>query len=277
MNAIFALVMRTVFGGSKHSLSLSRHSTTSPIRTLIPRINGWLWLGFISASYLLAMLSSNEALKYVSYPVQALAKSCKMVPVMLGNALVGVKYKPREYIIVMLITLGIALSQPSGGKSSKESTLLGMSLLFLSLIFDGFTGSHQHLFDHEYALSTHDLMLGMNAFASLYTLIALIMTGEGFRGLDYVMKYPHVQINIFLFGLMSALGQNFIFYTITGPGPLACTTITTMRKFFTILLSVFTHPDNSLSTRQWAGVFLVFSGLGSEILEKAFKKKKKFE
>jgi hypothetical protein len=32
--------------------------------------------------------------------------------------------------------------------------------------------------------------------------------------------------------------QNFIFYAITGPGPLVCAIITTTRKFFTILLSV---------------------------------------
>lgn len=62
--------------------------------------------------------------------------------------------------------------------------------------------------------------------------------------------------------------QNFIFYAITGPGPLACATITTTRKFFTILLSVLLHPDNSLAPVQWASVGLVFTGLGGEIYDK---------
>jgi UDP-galactose transporter B1 len=276
MNALFALVGRTVSGGSSQSLPLKQHSKTTPLKRMKMKINGWTWLGFISASYLLAMLTSNEALRYVSYPVQALAKSCKMVPVMLGNALVGVKYKWHEYLIVLMITAGITLSQQSGGgKTGKENTFTGMVLLFVSLAFDGVTGSHQHLFDHEYKLSTHDLMLGMNAFALLYTFVALVVTGEGARGLDYVVRHPWIQQDVFLFGLASAFGQNFIFYTITGPGPLACTTITTMRKFFTILYSVFSYEDNSFTRQQWIGVILVFSGLGTEIVEKAMKKRKK--
>ena len=32
-------------------------------------------------TYLVAMACSNEALKHVTYPTQALAKSCKMIPV----------------------------------------------------------------------------------------------------------------------------------------------------------------------------------------------------
>lgn len=276
MNALFALVGRTFYGPSPQSQSLSMPSKVSPLNHFLSRTSGWFWLGFISASYLLAMLTSNEALRYVSYPVQALAKSCKMVPVMLGNALVGVKYRWHEYVIVLMITIGIALSQQGGGsKSGKENTWFGMILLFISLALDGVTGSHQHLFDHEYRLSTHDLMLGMNAFALLYTSIALIVTGEGQRGLEYVLSYPWIQKDIFLFGLASALGQNFIFYTITGPGPLVCTTITTMRKFFTILFSVIQYPDNTFSGTQWGGVALVFGGLGAEIVGKALKKKPK--
>ena len=38
---------------------------------------------------MLAMASSNEALRYVSYPTQVLGKSCKMVPVMAGGVLLG--------------------------------------------------------------------------------------------------------------------------------------------------------------------------------------------
>lgn len=282
MNALFALVSRTLVGGAKESKSLWAPSTTSPLTGLLPGkwVTGWAWLGAISATYLLAMLASNEALKFVSYPVQALSKSCKMVPVMLGNALVGVKYKPHEYLIVLMITMGVALSQApfTGAKASKSdvsSSAFGMGLLFLSLMFDGFTGSHQHLFDHEYRLSSHDLMLSMNVFAFLYTFSALVVTGEGIRGLEYLIEYPWIQQDVLLFGLASALGQNFIFYTITGPGPLVCTTITTMRKFLTILYSVFRYPDNSFNQEQWTGVFLVFSGLGAEIVQKAMKKKTK--
>lgn len=286
MNASFALVARRFVsvgggGGGKKSKPLSSKPTS--VRGLT---SGYMWLGVVSFTYLAAMLSSNEALKYVSFPIQALFKSCKIVPVMLGNVLVGVKYKPHDYVIVLMITLGIALTQykPGGGGGGAhgatgaglEASWAGIALLFVSLAFDGITGSNQHLLDKEFALSAHDLMFGMNAFAFAYTLVALVFTGELHRGLAYVTAHPWIQTDIFLFGLSSALGQNFIFYTITGPGPLACTTITTTRKFFTILLSVLRYPEtNSLSGQQWMGVLTVFSALGMEIVYKARGRKPK--
>ena len=55
--------------------------------------------------------------------------------------------------------------------------------------------------------------------------------------------------------------QNFIFLTVTHYGPLTTSIITTTRKFFTILASVLLF-GNTLLTRQWVGVVMVFVGLG---------------
>ena len=100
------------------------------------------------------------------------------------------------------------------------------------------------------------------------------------RGLEATDALPSASRNIFLpmpyrvakyfvvQGAISAFGQVFIFYTITGPGPLVCTTITTTRKFFTILLSVMLNPNNHLNNNQWIAVGLVFLGLGGEIAGK---------
>src|SRR5690606_31953425 len=121
-------------------------------------VNGWMWVAFISMSYLGAMLSSHEALQYVSYPAQALAKSCKMIPVMLGNILVGVPYTNKDLVLVGMITMGISVFQMDGAKAGKEGTAAGYALLFLSLCLDGVTSSHQHLLGKEFKLSTYDLM-----------------------------------------------------------------------------------------------------------------------
>lgn len=57
----------------------------------------------------------KQALKYVSYPTQALGKSCKMVPVMLLGVLIrGKKYRAFEYLCVALVTVGITLFQLYG-------------------------------------------------------------------------------------------------------------------------------------------------------------------
>lgn len=58
--------------------------------------------------------------------------------------------------------------------------------------------------------------------------------------------------------------QIFIFTTITNFGPLACSIFTTTRKFFTFLGSVIIF-NNTLLSRQWVGVVLVFIGLGLDV------------
>jgi UDP-galactose transporter B1 len=50
-----------------------------------------------------------------------------------------------------------------------------------------------------------------------------------------------------------------------------CTTITTTRKFFTILLSVYKF-GHVLSIWQWISVTLVFFGLYMEIVAKLFER-----
>ncbi len=53
------------------------------------------------------MLSSNEALKYVNYPTQALGKSVKIIPVMLMGAIFYRKrYAWDEWARMIIITIG---------------------------------------------------------------------------------------------------------------------------------------------------------------------------
>ncbi len=57
---------------------------------------------------------SVRALRYVIYPIQVLAKSCKPVPVMLMGALMGKKYPAKKYIKVALIVGGVGLFMGGG-------------------------------------------------------------------------------------------------------------------------------------------------------------------
>ena len=61
-----------------------------------------------------------------------------------------------------------------------------------------------------------------------------------------------------IYSLASAVGQNFIYYMITQFGPLELTAVTTVRKIFTTLYSVFRNPSNRLTELQWVGCGLVF-------------------
>ncbi|KDO33406.1 hypothetical protein SPRG_02213 [Saprolegnia parasitica CBS 223.65] len=228
---------------------------------------------FSAFAYLGAMLCSNEALKHVSYPTQALGKSCKMIPVMLMGVLIGrKKYALKEYLSVGLITLGIVVFQLGKGssKSGQENSYYGLGLLFVSLALDGVTGPNQEALSTTYKPSVHQQMLNTNVWAVIYTAIGCVVTGQGAEGFAFCMRNPEIYSALFLFSVCSALGQNFIYFTIQRFSALTCTTITTTRKFFTILASVLIF-GNALSPQSWAGVAIVFAGLGIELTTKYAK------
>ena len=74
------------------------------------------------------------------------------------------------------------------------------------------------------------------------------------------MRPAQVLKAIMIYSLASAVGQNFVYFTLTQFDPLVLTTVTTTRKIFSTLYSVFRNPANRLSTMQWAGCSMVFRG-----------------
>mmetsp|Transcript_13304 Transcript_13304/g.23651 ORF Transcript_13304/g.23651 Transcript_13304/m.23651 type:complete len:344 (-) Transcript_13304:201-1232(-) len=272
-NFSLGAVAVAVAGGAPSKKPISETAKSSPLPV---NHSGTVWLALISLSYMTAMGCSNESLQYVSYPFQALAKSCKMVPVMLGNVIIGGKrYSLIEYAVVAMITGGVVLFQMSktSGSFTEGSTGWGFALLMGSLALDGFTSSNQKLFSDEFKPSGHLMMRQMNLWSLLFLFPLLAVTGEGIKGFEYVMTHPETLYDVVMFGLCSAIGQQFIFFCVVGPGPLVCTTITTTRKFFTVLLSVLWFPDNHLVFKQWVAVGLVFCGLSIELVNGIRKKR----
>lgn len=229
----------------------------------------------VSLPYLSAMVFSFTALKYMSYPMQALGKSCKMIPVMLmGIVIRKRRYTHREFFCVFMITVGVALFSWKSKTSNVAPSFLGFALLFASLFMDGVTGPLQERLIARFSPSTHQLMFWQNICSVAWLSVALIVTGEGIRALSFVLKYPLVMIDVMSFSIVSALGQNFIFYTVRHFNALVVTTITTTRKMFTVLFSIFWF-NHAMVPRQWIGLLFVFAAITWEAAAKQKAKKLK--
>lgn len=217
------------------------------------------------------------ALRYISYPAQVLAKSSKMIPVMLmGAILYGVRYTLPEYLCSVLVAGGVAsfaLFKSSGKKFStvaSPNAPYGYGLCFLNLALDGFTNATQDSIKMSYPkTSGWQMMLGMNFWGSLYMSIFMFgwSKGGGYEAVEFCTEHPEAAYDILMFCLCGAIGQNFIFMTISHFGALTNTTITTTRKFVSILVSALWN-GNSLTYEQWGGVVMVFSGLSYQIFLK---------
>lgn len=222
-----------------------------------------------SLTYLLAMVGSNLALRWVPYPTQVVGKSAKPIPVMILGVLIGRKsYSWIRYACVLTIVAGVVLFMFKESKTNKgntEHTGLGELLLFLSLAMDGLTGAIQERMRSSSSPSGQQMMLAMNFWSTLMLGGALVLSGEGKEFLDFSLRHPKLLIDLGTLALAGALGQLFIFLMVSKYGPLACSVVTTTRKFFTVLCSVIFF-GNVLIPRQWFGAVLVFVGLFADMI-----------
>jgi solute carrier family 35 (UDP-galactose transporter), member B1 len=236
-----------------------------------------------SFCYIAAMSTSNYAFRYVGYPTAVLAKSCKLVPTMAMSIIIERKrYSLQEWIAAACITTGIILfnlSRISSVPDKKQDSLHGLILLIISLAMDGFLGSCQGLLKRSDVEGTRrpptamETMLYVNLYALVWIIPMAIQTGEWTEGMSRLDEIKHGMI---LLNAAAASGQIFIFLTLTWFSPLVCTTITTTRKFFTILISVL-HFGHVFNATQWSAIGLVFGGLYVGIADQARGKPKEKE
>ena len=99
-----------------------------------------------SVSNILSSVSQYEALKYVSFPTQVVAKSCKMVPVMLmGYVVSGERYTAFEYAVAIAITSGAAIFKLNEDSDApvKNTQLIGIFFIVAYMMCDSFTSNWQ--------------------------------------------------------------------------------------------------------------------------------------
>ncbi|KAB8297191.1 hypothetical protein EYC80_002569 [Monilinia laxa] len=250
------------------------------------------------------------SLSHIDYITFILAKSCKLLPVMfLHITLFQKRYPLYKYLVVFAVTSGVAvftLHAGSGHSKPSKATLnpdrntsWGLLLLGVNLLFDGLTNTTQDwIFQSFQPYKGPQMMCANNIMSTLLTMTYLLLspylvhTGLGeYLGMDlasgagelagalaFMQRHPGVWRDVLGFAACGAVGQVFIFYTLSTFSSLLLVTITVTRKMLTMILSVvwFGHR---LGGKQWAGVGLVFGGIGAEAIiarrEKAAKEKKK--
>merc|ERR1712003_423762 len=164
-----------------------------------------------------------------------------------------------------------------GGSGGGDSSMMGVFCIVLSLVLDGVTAGFQKRLKMETAKvgvkpKPYDFMFWTNLFMCLTAVFIAGVLGEIASGGAFLVANPEITGKILRFALCSAVGQSFIFYTIANFDPLVLSTVTTTRKIFSVLLSIFLK-GHSLSMMGWSGIGLACSGILSELQAKATGKK----
>jgi len=231
---------------------------------------------FCSLSNILSSWFQYEALKFVSFPTQVLAKACKVIPVMLmGKVVSGNKYPLFDWATAAQLGVGTSiflLSSHSGSGDGTTTTFSGLLCLMGYMIFDSFTSNWQsEVF--KYKMSSMEMMFGVNFFSCVFTSWSLISQGSFSESLGFMLRHPDFTFHAVVLSACSALGQLFIYYTIAEFGAVVFTIIMTTRSALAIILScvIYGHPVNGQGA---FGLLVAFSSLGLRIWYKMQQKKK---
>ncbi|KIK27460.1 hypothetical protein PISMIDRAFT_8266, partial [Pisolithus microcarpus 441] len=175
-----------------------------------------------------------------------LAKSCKLVPVMIMNIILyRRRFAPHKYLVVAMVTAGITMFMFSGkerpSKGSNElpsqspyAPLIGIAYVLVDIFLDGAVNSTQDEIFLRYKVTGQQMMFWMNVFGALLNLILGILPlpyipvlhpssdarSELASALAFVREHPSIVVPLLQFSLTSALGQLFIFETLQHFGSL---------------------------------------------------------
>ena len=233
--------------------------------------------------FFVAMLSmgstffSVRSLRYVIFPVQVLAKSCKPIPVMIMGAFLGKRYPLKKYLNVLVITAGVCLfmlggsaTKPGDDEKGGMTMIIGCVMLFVSLSFDGATGAYEDKIMSNDHVGPFELMFNIQLGKAILAFLGLVMLNE----IDYFFTMVQETGPILLvLGLTGAMGQVFIFVTIAQFGALMCSLIGLGRKITTLIASIiiYQHP---VSNQQGLGLVLAVGAMVYNFADKGGKKKK---
>ena len=221
-----------------------------------------------------------EALKYVTFPVQVLSKACKIIPVMLvGHVCMKKSYDLLDYATAFAITGGAALffNEYASFSVSKENIVQNLSItdgiliLSLFLIFDAFTSNWQsYLFD-KYNPSAWEMMAAVNFFSIMLTASSLYESNSLQSTIEMVLSSDELLKDCVILSIVSAIGQAFVFYTISLYGPLYFIIIMTIRQVLSLAISTYTF-GHYMSILSVLGVVIIFCALFAKAFVKLILK-----
>jgi len=231
------------------------------------------WL-IVSLGFVGAHLFGYSALRYISYPMQVIFKSCKLIPVMGGEYIfANVRPTMRKIVEVALICVGVSMFtffKTSGKKKSvdMDHMMYGIMLACGALVCDGVYGPYQNRIIKKYKPTSFHLMFNMNLYETIFSLMVVFYTGEVWTVTEFWQRHPQsFYLTLQVAGCL-AVGTVFIFMIQRAYHSLTVTKVTTIRKLVTVMFSSF-YFGHDINAKQWMGALVVF---GSKIVIKMLPK-----
>jgi len=267
-NRFLAIIVAMISVKLRHGSVFSNN--TAPLTAFTP----------CALSNTMSSWSQYASLRYVSFPVQTVFKSSKIIPVMImGKFLKGAVYPQSQYAEAFMITVGVAIFSVASQESKRDNSTetLGLMFMLMYITFDCFTSQWQSKIYDMYGkqnVDPYQMMLGVNTSAICITTAGLILSGDFPKVWEFFLVNPTVLSYNIITAITSASGQLCIYYTIKEFGPIVFTIIMTVRQMISICISAYKFGHH-ISAVALCGAVIVFGVLFYQIRRKYLAKKVK--
>lgn len=247
----------------------------------------------------LSITLSQSALQYIIYPIKILFKSSKPIPVMLISAFVfGQQYTVGEYVCVTVMVLGIGLfaaeeagllkagSAPTSTEKATSELWIGIALMSLAVLADGFLSNFSARTFAKYSASQAEVMLFQNLGGAVLVFVAAVATGDLTGGYALCAdKGVDVLFPLFCFAATNFAGGYFVLSLNKRFGAVIMTLTSTARKAvqmaasFALCAEMLSHlnlcaEEKEFRTGHAIGGIIFLIGVACFDLNKKKKKKK---
>jgi len=231
--------------------------------SLINKAPLWKYL-VVSLSSTYASSCQYESLKYVSFAVQMLGKSFKMMPVMLwGMAISGKTYGLRDWLIAGAVTAGATqflMTGPTDSADNKGNSIYGLLLLLAFLALDGLTSTVQEKLFKEHKTTKYNQMIYTNSLSAVVCIITLLLQGGLGPSIAFTRNNPLFAVDAAMLSASAVGGQFFILSMVKDFGALVFAATMNIRQVVSILSSYVTYHHH-ITVAQISGLALVFFAL----------------
>jgi drug/metabolite transporter (DMT)-like permease len=211
------------------------------------------------------------ALDHLSFPLQMMMKSFKMVPVMLWSImLLSKRYAITDWLIAAVVTGGmveVLCTGPDSYSADDHDTdydattaPLGVVFACVALHWEGFVPTWQEkLFKQYTILGKFALMLNVSFLGCVVNLLFLCIIGD-IVDVPYFFQYPLFCWNVFWVGVFAAASQYFIYTMVKEYGALVLAATMNVRQLLSLIGSYMAYRHH-IAGLQVLGFIMVFGAL----------------
>lgn len=203
------------------------------------------------------MYLTNWSLRYLSYPLRVVFKSCKLIPVMvLSVVYLKKRYNVAQYVSVCLLTLGVVFFALGDAKGKAVFDSRGIVIIMLGSFAEAFAANFEEkrLFN-QLGCSTTEVLLYSSIYGFVWAVIADGVKGELLPAVQHSLNHPEVVMLICTSAVAGYVTMNSVLSLIKHFGATVAEIVKSCRKLLTIGIS-FVVYGKPWTVPHVGGIFL---------------------